>query len=243
MVAVIGTSFTVESAWKGLYENTIGRVTEWTVGSRQTDEDRFGADVARRYAEFIHATPWYEFPYLEQTLKLWREVPLMGGSSIRKLERRIALSFEYLVKAQYALLIRLGTKLVYGDEDNEVLALVENESAAALHETRMVIVERFADSTLVSLPRYDEFGSVVQRLIAQGVRFREISGNGRIVLTAIAPASWQAHVESSEPVFSQTILDDPERKRVGLTVPVQALHTVLPALEASGAKIEHVYDY
>lgn len=243
MVSVIGSSFTVENLVKGIYENTLGRVAEWMSWGGQTAEETFAAKVAQEYADFLHATPWYEFPYFTQTLRLWREVPLTGGSPFRKLERRLALSFEYLAKAQYALLIRISTKLAYGEEDNEMLALVENESAAAAHETRMIVMERFADASLVSLPRYDEFGVVVQRLVRQGVRFREIAGNDEILLTAIVPKDWAPTTPSTQQVLSQPLPADPERKRVGLSVSVPTLHNVLPALESSGAQFEHLYDY
>jgi hypothetical protein len=243
MVFVIGSSFTVENTLKGLYENTIGRIAEWTSRDQRTDEDRFAADVAQRYADFLHATPWYEFPFFDHMLRLWREVPLTGAAPIRKWERRAALSLEYLAKAQYAFLIRLSTKLTYGEEDNEILALVENEAAASPHETKMVIVERYADASLVSLPRYDEFAAVVDRLSRQGVRFREVAGNREIVLTAIVPLDWRPNFPSGEPILTQPILSDATRKRVGLAVPVASLHSVLPALEAGGAKLEHIYDY
>ena len=243
MVFVIGTSFTVENALKGVYENTIGRLSEWSAGSGQTEEDKFAADVAQRYADFIHATPWYEFPFLDQMLRMWRDVPLTGASPIRKWERRIALSFEYLVKAQYGFLIRIASKLAYGEEDNEILALVENEAAASERETRMLVLDRFRDSSLVSLPRYDEFGSVVQRLTGQGVRFREIAGNREILLTAIVPLNWQPDLPSQQLVLSQPVLSDAERKRVALAVPVPELHTVLSSLEQRRAKLEHLYDY
>ena len=167
----------------------------------------------------------------------------MGTSAIRKLERRVALSFEYLVKAQYAFLIRIASKLAYGEEDNEILALVENEAAASERETRMLVMERFSDSSLVSLPRYDEFGSIVQRLAGQGVRFREIAGNREILLTAIVPLNWQPDLPSQQLILSQPILSDADRKRVGLAVSVPDLHTVLSGLEQSGAKLEHLYDY
>jgi hypothetical protein len=242
MIAVIGTSFTVENAMKGLYENTIGRVAEWTAGNQLTDEDHFAAGVAQNYFEFIHVTPWYEYPFWSQMLRMWREVPLWGSHPIRKLERRVALSFEYVVKAQYGLLIRIASKLAYGEEDTEMLAIVENSAAAEKVETKMLVMDRFADSTLVSLPRYQEFGSVVQRLVHEGVRFREIAGNREILLTAIAPRDWRPD-SSARMILAEPILIDPNRKRIGLVVPVAALHTVLPAMEQSGMQFEHLYDY
>ncbi len=243
MVGVIGASFTIENIWKGLYENTIGRLAEFTNTAAGTDEDRFAADVARQYAQFLHATPWYDFPYFSHMLRLWRDVPLWGGSPIRKLERRIALSFEYLVKAQYALIIRTLGKAMYGEDENEILALVENESTALARERKLVLVERFADASLVSLPRYDEFGHAVRRLVPLGLKFREIAGNRDILITVTAPAAWQPQINGATPVLLQPVLSDASRQRVGLKVNVPQLHTVLPELERNGVTLEHIFDY
>ena len=108
MVFVIGTSFTVENALKGLYENTIGRVTEWTSHGEPTPEDRFGARVAQEYVDFIRVDPWYEFSFFRRFQELWRETQFSGPHLLRKWERKLALSLEYLAKAQYAMLITLG---------------------------------------------------------------------------------------------------------------------------------------
>src|SRR5450631_3572664 len=49
MLVVIGSSFSVEYALKGLYENTLGRLTE---SSEPTDDDLYAYRTARAYADF-----------------------------------------------------------------------------------------------------------------------------------------------------------------------------------------------
>jgi hypothetical protein len=41
MLVVIGTSFSAEYVLKGLYEKSIGRLSEWTSGRQFTEEDRY----------------------------------------------------------------------------------------------------------------------------------------------------------------------------------------------------------
>jgi len=52
MLVVIGSSFTAEHAVKGVYEGTIGQLTEGI----PSDEDRFAQELAREYARFLEYT-------------------------------------------------------------------------------------------------------------------------------------------------------------------------------------------
>ena len=79
--------------------------------------------------------------------------------------------------------------------------------------------------------------------MCQGVRFRKIAGNYEILLTTIVPQDWQPNLPAGSIVLSHPILTEINRKRIGIVVPVNALHTVLPAMERSGLKLEHLYDY
>ncbi len=53
MIKVIGTSMSLEYLLKGLYENSIGRFTEWTRTHGPTSEDKFAYQVAEDYVSFI----------------------------------------------------------------------------------------------------------------------------------------------------------------------------------------------
>ena len=58
MLAIIGTSHTIEHVVQWAYENTAGRLTEWTSG-RPVAADRYLAQVAADYAAFLDQVSWY----------------------------------------------------------------------------------------------------------------------------------------------------------------------------------------
>ena len=64
MLYTIGLSFSAELLVKGLYENTLGRVSE-LIGGWDSADDRHAIKVQRAYGAFMHETPWYEFPFSE----------------------------------------------------------------------------------------------------------------------------------------------------------------------------------
>jgi FAD/FMN-containing dehydrogenase len=244
MVLVIGSSYTVENALKGLYENTVGRITEAT-RSADTPEDRLAAKVAQDYVDFIRVDPWYEFSFATPLKQLWAETPLVGPNMIRKWERKLILSLEYAIKASYATAIKVATKAVYGDADTEMLSLANGVPAEALPAGGKVhIVSRFADgSTLLSLPRYEEFRESVMALGRQGVSFREIAGNGTILVTSIVPEGWRYDLPAGAVLFEHPILTQPGWKRIAINAPVPHLTEIVQQLTAKQYAVEHIYDY
>jgi hypothetical protein len=100
-----------------------------------------------------------------------------------------------------------------------------------------------ARSELVALPRYEPFTKAVSELARRGVRFIEIAGNRRIVMTVVAPRGWKPPAYAAHEVREWPMLTDPSRKRVALAVDVERLHEAIPRLEAGGATIDHLYDY
>ncbi len=94
MIVTIGMSFTAECVVKALWESTVGRLTEWLsledrVDRRPRDE-RFMAEVAAEYAAFIHATPWYEFPFGAKLRELWSGSRGDEPWTARAVDRRVA---------------------------------------------------------------------------------------------------------------------------------------------------------
>lgn len=242
MLGVIGASFSVENAVKGVYENTVGRMTEW-IGSYHTEEDAFARTTAREYGRFMHTVPWYEFPFASKLAALWTETPLWGPGMLRKWERKLALSAEYGLKAVYAWMIRRGTGAAYEAEDLEVHAWVD-EAPDVFADRRVRTIKTVSPrSLIVVIPRYEAFTEVVTTLARQGVRFRDIAGNDEILLTVVAPAGWSYPLEQGEPVFGEEILTNPAAKRIAVKAPVASLPSILAGVESRGATIEHLYDY
>jgi hypothetical protein len=114
---------------------------------------------------------------------------------------------------------------------------------AALGELK--ILEQLPDrSVLATIPRYQEFTRYADALAARSVRFREIAGNRSVILVSvIAPITWQPRLPGAHTLFTQPILTESGRKRVAVVVPVAGLSRALDILRGDRIELEHVFDY
>ena len=248
MLAVIGSSFTVEYALKGLYEETIGKLSEWTSHHQAVAEDTYAAQVAESYAAFVHIRPFYEFSFAHALRSLWSNTPFHSTHLVRTVERRAWLTLDYSVESVYCELIELGTHATYGFEDTTTAAWIElPPSAISLTTSSPTSVMVFRDlgdhQAIVEIPRYQEFTTKALGLIHVGVRFQQIAGNELIVISTISPASWTNTMPNVQLLLVQPLLSESGKARYVLLCRVAELHNVLPALEHQGHKIEHLYDY
>ena len=243
MLSVIGTSFTAEYLVKGMYENTIGRLTELLSSNEQTEEDKYAALVAQEYGNFIPTTPWYEFPYGKKFVGVWK-TSLWGDHILRKWERKIFLSLEYGVKTIYALVIKGVTRTIYGVADTEVYAIAEKITEGVFDNSRVRKIEDLgAGSYLITVPHYQGFTDVVPELARQGVQFISFAGNNEILLTAIAPREFTYNFNDGILLFEQKLMITQESKRIAVQVPVKSLTNILNSLWAKNVKVEHLFDY
>ena len=244
---ITGVSFSIENLVKGVYENTVGRLSEALSSGEvpTTDEDAYARKVAVEFGAFIHTIPWYEFSYGDKLRGLWAETSGWGGDPVRKWERKLSLTFEYGVKALYGWLIRGGTQAAYEPEKLEIQAWADGVTPAVLAaEPELHVIKSIGGgSAIVSIPRYEAFTQMVPKLTQKGVRFVEIAGNDDILITAFAPKAWLYTLPQGHYMFAETVLTEPELKRVAISVPVKELHLVLAGLEAEGVQLEHIYDY
>lgn len=245
MILVIATSTTVEYGIRGLYENLVGRLAEATQTHGTTPEERFGAQVAQEYVDFINVRPWYEFDFVHALVRLWRDTPATGPDMIRKWERRYALTTEYLVKAAYGWLIGFGTAASYEPALPTTAVVIRDLPDEVPEGVELEVRRRFDDgAVLATLPRYEAFGRQATLLAAEGARFEEIAGNrDRILVSAIVPRGWSASSERRV-LFAQPIHTRPSEERVVLEVTVPELAATLVELrDAPHVELEHVYDF
>jgi hypothetical protein len=244
MLAVIGSSFTVEYTLKGLYEKTIGGLSEWTSHHEPVAEDAYAARVAEDYAAFVHVRPFYEYSFAHALHGLWADTPLRSGHLLRTLERRAWLSLDYSVEAAYCQLIELGTHATYGYEDATTSAWIEFPAEKRTDLASLKFVRELGPGeAIVELTRYQEFTPEAQKLLQAGVRFHQIAGNQLIVFSAIAPADWTNTSTNLQLLLAQPTLTDRAKTRAVLLCPVSELHLLLPLLQNQGLRIEHIYDY
>jgi hypothetical protein len=229
MINTIGISTTVEYGIRSGYETLVGRLSELTTRHR-TLEDDYAADVAQDYMDFIRERPWYEYDFLGKLGNLWSEVPMTGGGWIRKVERRYALTTEYLVKAGYGWLIGKATHAGY---------------ERPLFVTHVAYTARGAGVQSTLLPRYEAFTKAATSLANTGADFVEIAGNGpeaAVLASVTVPLDWTPP-PGARPLFEQPVLTVPSTKRVAMVIPVKSLASCLRSLDASHTTIEHVFDY
>lgn len=240
MVMVIGTSTTAEYLVRGVYESVVGRLTG-ALGPT-TDEDRFTAEYAKKYVDFIRIEPWYKFDFVGELKYLWRETSLLGANPIRKWERKYYLTTELLGKAAYGWLIKLGTQAAY-DPTIDWTAVVVDRLPEAAKECQ--VLEKYPDgSALVLLPRYAAFADTSSRLAREGVSFREVAGNqGSVVLSILAPSSERFAVAVNQVILTQPILTERPLMRFVIAVPIRELGHALKVFSSAPFTLEHVFDF
>lgn len=243
MIWVIGTSYTVEYVVKGLWEGSVGALTEWWAGSapNTNPEEQFIAQLAVDYGAFIHHTPWYAFPWWQKKADL-AKVP--RTRSVRGEERRFVTWVELIGKGLWGDAMGSASQGVYGAEATHMLAWVRATDVDLSAVDGVSVVEELGEGDLLlEIPRYEPFTTAVPALARRGVEFVEIAGNQRLVITVKADNGWDLHRLYGHEVTSWPILTEPGKQLVVLEVPVGDLHEVLPGIEAAGGELHHLYDY
>jgi len=245
MLRVIGVSTTVEYLVKAGYEATLGRLARVLGDGSVSREEQLIAEAQGAYAELIFQKPWYAFRFLPWVSKIWSETSIFGENFIRRTERKLAFSVEFIVKAGYAELIGFAAGSAYDAPQEIVYAAIEAPAASVVAiDPRVKVVKSFGDGThIVSIPRWGPFTEIVPKLAERGVRFLEIAGNDDIALSLIKPSNTPELTGVGQRMFNSKLVSDPSRTRTVLFVPVRQLSYALRTLASKGVQLEHIYDY
>jgi hypothetical protein len=248
MLWVIGTSYSAELALKGIYESTLGRLSEWSAGGERTPEDRLAAEVAQDYGRFIHDRPWYEYRFLPRLWQVWMETPMWGDHPARSWERKGFLSLEYGVKAAYAGLIALATRAAYDAQPPRTELLVRRWPDSLLRVMPGLEVEEQLDSTavVVSAGRFDPTRDLLLRLARSGppeLRIDAVAGRPVTAFTGVAPRGWTAPGGRGRVLHALPLPTDSGRVRLLFEAPTRDLLPWLRELVRDPAlTLDHVYD-
>jgi hypothetical protein len=240
MIYVIGVSFTIEMALKAVYEETIGRIATLARGDAKTEQDIVAAEMAERYALFLRQTPWYRYPFEEEVVRLNEA----AGSSLRSMERRLALTLEWRAKQAYAGLIEMAAA-ANGAAALEIHSAVTGIAPAELDDIGdTVVVDTPAEGqSILRTPRYRRFTEILRALSSEGADVLEIAGNDDILVSVIRDTA-DAPLPAGGDVLAQMRRQGFEDHRTLLVLEVDRLSAFIRELEdLSGARLEHVYDY
>ena len=238
MLQVIGVSTSIEYLIKSLYENTIGRFTAFTMNDKGTEEDKIIKQAHRAYSDLIYHKAWYEFDFAFWLGQIWSKPDFFGSNMIRKFERKIFFSLEFLVKTLYAKLIEFGAKTAYEESDNFIYAIT-TDSEEFPNEVKVIAQDN--DLALIAIPRWGPFSILVPKMIDKGIRFQEISGNDEIVITGLFKNKLSDELTTIK-LFSSRVVSDEKLKRYAFLVPITKLHEYIKFIKESG-ELEHIFDY
>ncbi|MFY4731135.1 hypothetical protein [Nitrospira sp. BLG_2] len=243
MLAVIGTSHTIELALQSVYENTVGRITG-AIAASPTAADRYLATTAADYAAFLDQVPWYEFPYANERAGLKALARPAGDDEVRFAERRAAFGFAWWIKQGYADLIRSALAATADPALLDIHVWAKGPVGEATRPEADTALELdMGDGGAVFVTRrYQVFTDMIPRLIEQGVSFVEIGGNDEILVTVLSNGALDLP-DGTRELFAYPLPASPDVRRTGFVAAVPRLHMTIPAVLTAGARLEHVYDY
>jgi FAD/FMN-containing dehydrogenase len=244
MLWVIGVSTTAEFVAKGIYENTIGRLTRW-LASEDTPEDLLIQEAHAAYGELIYYEPWYVFDFADYAGRIWTDTPFFGGDFIRKFERKLMFTGEFAFKALYAKAIGFASQSAYGPSEGIVtMHVVGDATRIKAIDQRIEVLRDFGDGDLViTAPRWGGFTEVMPRLAAAGADFVEINGNDEIVFTTVEDESSTAAPAHARLLFNSMVISPSGQKRSVYLVRIEHLAEALRSLDERRIELEHIFDF
>ena len=237
---VIGSSTSLEYSLRGIYEQSIGKIS-YSVSGRVAEDD-YSQRIAEDYVRFIKEKPWYEFDFIGALKGLWLDNSFFGKGLLRKVERKYILSSEYIVKALYGKLIGYGTHATYGVASEETVSVVKFDSQPADIDCEL-IGKSSNDNYTLALPRLDKYKNAAELISSKNGQFENIAGNSSYIsISVIANPLFEPN-NLGEELFRQEVLTMNGKQRVFFIVKVNNLSETLKQLKIQGIKIEHIYDY
>ncbi|MEN9622167.1 MAG: hypothetical protein RLZZ67_601 [Candidatus Parcubacteria bacterium] len=234
VLKVIGVSFSAENIIKAVYENSVGKVTEWLAGNRPVAEDIYAGKIAKDYADFIYDYPWYDFKYLSALKGLWtldNDVDYTFMQDIRRIERKLFLSVEYGVKAIYSSIIAAATHSKFGVQDDIISAIVTRDGGKT--------------KEIISAAHYQPFTRLLNQELDKeksntGFKIVDIAGNDTITFTYRDKVGAPA-VAGGKEIMRDTQIQGVDR--ITILVAVSDIVNVYRELQKKNISIDHFYDY
>lgn len=231
-IYTIGVSFSLELAFKALYEETLGRIAALIRGAERAPLDQLSAEQAASYARFLQQTPWYRWDFSSDVDAL----SAANSGVFRDRERRFALGLEFGAKANYADIIATAVATLEPDALS-LRMIVTNIDAQTLRDyPDIAIIEERDRSFEIETPRYRQLTHLLLRLANDGADFVEIAGNDDIMLTAISNQDYEPALHS----FKRQGYGD---NRHLIPVKVGDLAGRLRMLSDENLMLEHIHDY
>jgi hypothetical protein len=232
-IYTIGVSFTAELLAKAAYEETIGRIATWVRGEAHAPLDTLSADQAMRYSQFLRQIPWYQWDFTRDATALSEAV----SPVFRDRERKLALGFEYAVKARYAKVIAAAVANMEPDA-LRLRMIVTGLSAEELTSyPDVMVIEDREQGIEIDTPRYRALTELLLDMAQAGGNFVEIAGNDDILFTM---TSNDPHLDGALYSFARQGYGDTRHLAL---MQVSNLAETLRGINGQTLRLEHIHDY
>ncbi len=266
VLRIIGISYTVELAIKGVYENTLGRIFEYIRGDNKVYEEKVAAQMNTDYAQFLYDYPWYDFPYSKYLSLLWfgdnkvesDKMETSFGQYIRKGERLCMLSLEIGIKTAYAKVIAYATHQSFGVQDDMVSAVVVYDSDLASHTDYKIIsaahYQPFTRALIAEMNiAEDPFRNIEDRARYSNFAVLDIAGNDSVAISFVTDKGYMTAEKIKEMKMKEILRNSEytwdengektEKERIHVEVNVRDLSSIYKNLLDKTIEIDHIYDF
>ena len=207
-----------------------------------SDEEKIINEAHRAYSNFIYHTAWYEFDFLPWIERVWSVSDTSNSSSLRKWERTILFSTEFLIKAGYAQLLESGEQMMEGEEVNDIYVLIDGKSEVSTQK-HLKVIHNDETQKLIAIRRWGPFTETMLKLSDENILINKIGYNDKICVSTISQKDTEVDFKYSTFLFDSRIVTNNNLKRRVYLVSVNNLLPFIQYLKHSEIEVEHVYDY
>ena len=216
-------STTSELAFRGLTATS----------QKQTKVTNCLASISSEYAEFIKATPFYNFPYFQKIKELARSC-MSRESSIKDMALTAFSIMEFAAKGILSAPI---SYMYQGVEPGEIHLIVEDP------ENHYEAIHSFGRFKAIKTGRYLPFTETLRSMAHKNVQIVSIAGQKNVQVKVKTAVNQSLCIAGCSTLSEIPILTSTTHKYVRLNVEVNKLSKALKTLEEMGAEIAYIHDF
>lgn len=220
--------------------------------------------TAKAYADFIHHTPFYQFPWFQETKNLWslfrkswkvarqhssfREV-FFSDHTLMNLFINTMTTVEYVIKGVISAPISWFYTQENFKEPERIHLLIQTKKNIRSLDPRIEIIQEFPNHLQhITIPRYCPFNDILLKLSQEKeeIVYIDIAGHPFIQIDLYLPSYLCKTLDlppGAKKLYEISAPANPDYRYVALNVEVKHLNTVLHSLTQNQIPIAHIHDF
>lgn len=216
----------------------------------QTVPEWLLVDITKEFANYMHHTPWYVFPYFKTLVVFWNAFYLSskftykycGFSGVFSPYTIMNLFIGLVMSIIFVILwiLAILPSVMYGNtEIDTVQAIIYNNDNVNITDIKNISVLKTSGKfSLIKLQRYIPFTNSIIQLALKGIKFVEISGQNKIQIKIQSNQNYKFYNE----MYRFKILDELPNE-ILLNINIKDLSNTINNFSKQNIKITHIYDF